>query len=97
MTKQKSNQVVQKIKADLQEGHYSLKRVPAGERNPFRAKRIKKLERKIKKVKKESTEDRMLLFFEYEKELENERTASGNKNYRLIARRIYKSFEKSYS
>ncbi len=43
MTKQKSKQSIQKIKADVQEGHYSLKRVPAGERNPFRAKRIKKL------------------------------------------------------
>src|SRR6266498_5362314 len=96
MTKQKSNQVIQKIKADVQEGHYSLKKVPAGERNPLRAKRIKKLWKKIKKVKEESTEDKMLLFFEYGKELENERTSGGNKNYRLIARRLYKSFEKSY-
>ena len=38
----------------------------------------------------------MLLFFELEKELGDERTDNGNKNYRLIARRLYKSFEKSY-
>ena len=43
MTKQKSNQTVQKIKVDVQEGRYSLKRVPGGKRNPLRAKRIKKL------------------------------------------------------
>ena len=71
--KQKSKQSIQKIKVDVQEGHYSLKKVPAGERNPFRAKRIKKLWKKIKKAKEESTEDKMLLFFELEKELGDER------------------------
>src|SRR6266540_1855960 len=97
MTKQKSNQTIQKIKADLQEGRYSLKRVPAGERNPFKAKRIKKLWKKIKMAKEESTEEKMLLFFELGKELEDERTQGGNKNYKLTARRLYKSFRKSYS
>src|SRR6266542_2370057 len=96
MTKQKSKQSIQKIKADVQEGHYSLKKVPAGERNPFRAKRIKKLWKKIKKVKEESTEDKMLLFFELRKELGDERTQGSNKNYKLTARRLYKSFGKSY-
>src|SRR6266498_2010823 len=96
MTKQKSQQYVQKIKADVQKGHYSLKRIPAGERNPKRGKRIKKLWKKIKAAKEESTEEKMLLFFELGKELEDERTDCGNKNYRLIARRLYKSFEKSY-
>ncbi len=38
----------------------------------------------------------MLLFFELGKELGDERMDIGNKNYRLIARRLYKSFEKSY-
>ena len=85
MTKQKLEQSIQKIKTDLQEGHYSLKRVPAGERNPFRAKRIKKLWKKIKKAKKESIEDKMLLFFKLGKELGDERTQGGNKNYKLTA------------
>ena len=80
----------------MQKGHYSLKRIPAGERNPFRAKRIKKLWKKIGRVKEELTEDKMLLFFELGKELGEERTSSGNRNYRLIAQRIYKSFGKSY-
>ncbi len=83
--KQKSQQAIQKIKADLQEGRYSLKRVPAEERNPFRPKRIKKLWKKIKKAKEESTEDKMLLFFELEKELGDERIPGGNKNYKVIA------------
>src|SRR6266540_4005267 len=96
MTKQRSSQTVQKIKVDVQEGHYSLKRVPAGDRNPVRGKRIKKLWKKIKKVNEESTEKKMLLFFELGKELEDEYIQGGNKNYKTTARRLYKSFEKSY-
>ncbi len=96
MIKQKSNQAIQRIKADLQKGWYSLKRVPAGERNPSRTKRIKKLWKKIKEVKEELTEEKMLLFFELEKELGDERTQSDNKNYKVIAWRLYKSFGKSY-
>ena len=96
MTKHNSKQYVQKIKADLQDERYSLKRVPAGERNPLRMKRIKKLWKKIKRAKEELTEEKMLLFFELGKELGDEQTQSGDKNYRLIARRLYKSFEKSY-
>ena len=85
MTKQKSNQAIQKIKADLQERRYTLKKVPEGERNPSRTKRIKKLWKKIKKVKEESIEDKMLLFFELGKELEDEYMQGGNKNYKTIA------------
>ena len=96
MTKQKAKQTLQKIKADLQEGRYSLKRILAGERNPFRVKRIKKLWKKIKERKEETTEDKMLLFFELGKELGDEYTQGGNKNYKVTARRLYKSFEKSY-
>src|SRR6266542_901074 len=96
MTKRKSNQYVQKIKADLQEEKYSLKRVPAGERNPLRAKRIKKLWKKIEKAKEESTEDKMLFFFELGKELGDEYTRGGNKNDKVIVQRIYKIFRKSY-
>ena len=43
MTKQKSTQTVQKIKADVQGGHYSLKRIPNEDKDPSRAKRVKKL------------------------------------------------------
>ncbi len=96
MTKQRSSQTVQKIKVDVQEGHYSLKKVPAGDRNPVRGKRIKKLQKKIKKVKEESTEEKMLLFFEQGKELGDKYTLGGNKNYKTTAQRLYKSFEKSY-
>ncbi len=97
MTKRKANQYIPKIKADLQEGQYSLKSVPEEERNLSRVKRIKKLWKKIKKTKEESTEEKMLLFFELEKELEDDSMGRGDKNERMLAQRLYKSFEKSYS
>ena len=59
-------------------------------------KRIKKLWKKIKKAKEELTEKKMLLFFELGKELGDNRTSGSNKNYKVTARRLYKSFEKSY-
>ncbi len=96
MIKQKSQPSVKKIKADLQEGRYSLKQVPAGDRNLSRGKRIKKLQKKIKVAKEEFTEKKMLLFFELGKELRDDQTQGGNKNYKVIARRLYKSFGKSY-
>ncbi len=96
MTKQKAKQFIQKIKADLKEGWYSLKRVPEGERDPSRVKRLKKLWKKIKKAKGESTEDKMLLLYELGKELGDEYMQGGDKNYKVMARRIYKNFSKSY-
>ncbi len=96
MTKRKANQYISKIKADLQEGWYSLKRILEEERDPSRAKRIKKLWKKIKKTKAESTEEKMLLFFELGKELKDDHMRKGNKYNRVLARRLYKSFEKSY-
>ena len=96
MTKQKLSQTIQKIKTDLQEGQYSLKRVPAGERNSLRIKRIKKMWKKIERAEGESTEKKMLLLFELEKELGEEYTRGGNKHQKLIAQKVYKSFEKSY-
>ena len=96
MTKQNANRYVQKIKTDLQNEQYSLKRVPVGERNPSRTKRIKILWKKIRRAKGELTEDKMLLFFELGKELGDEQMDSGNKNDRLLAQRLYKSFGKSY-
>src|SRR6266498_3946148 len=69
MSKRKANQNVPKIIADLSEGQYSLKRVPEGERDPSKLRRIKKLFKKLKKTKGELIEDRMILFFELGKEL----------------------------
>src|SRR6266542_4124601 len=96
MSKRKANQNLPKIIADLSEGRYSLKRVSEGERDPSRLGRIKKLIKKIKKAKGELMEDRIILFFELGKELGDDKTYVGEKNDRLCARRVYKSFEKSY-
>src|SRR6266542_2796348 len=96
MSKRKANQNVPKIIADLSEGQYSLKRVPEGERNPSRISRIKKLFKKLRKAKGELISERILLFFELGKELGEEKVNIGEKNERLCARRVYKSFEKSY-
>ncbi len=43
MTKLRSIQTVRKIKADMQGGHYSLKRISDEDRDPSRTKRMKKL------------------------------------------------------
>src|SRR6266508_2683300 len=94
--KRKANQHIPKIIADLSEGRYSLKRVPEGERSPSRLSRIKKLFKKLKKAKGELIEERIILLFELGKELGNDNIYVGEKNDRLCARRIYKSFEKSY-
>src|SRR6266498_1125645 len=96
MSKRKANQNVLKIIADLSEGRYSLKKVPEGERDPSRLRRIKKLFKKLKKAKGELIEDRIILFFELGKELGEDKIYVGEKNDRLCARRVYKSFEKSY-
>src|SRR6266542_2471499 len=96
MSKRKANYYVPKIIADLSEGRYSLQRIPEGERDPSRLCRIKKLFKKLKKAKGELLEDRIILFFELGKELGNDNICVGEKNDRLCARRVYKSFEKSY-
>ncbi len=96
MSKRKANQYIPKIIADLSEGRYSLKRVPEGERDPSRLCRIKKLFKKLRKAKGELMEERIILFFELGKELGEDNIYVGEKNDRLYARRVYKSFEKSY-
>src|SRR6266498_3195168 len=96
MSKHEANQHVPKIIADLSEGRYSLKKVLEGERDPSRLRRIKKLFKKLKKAKGELLEDRIILFFELGKELGEDNICVGEKNDRLCARRVYKSFEKSY-
>src|SRR6266498_1111873 len=96
MDKRKANQHIPKIIADLSEGRYSLKRVPEGERGPSKLGRIKKLLKKLKKSKGELLGDRLILFFELGKELGDDQIKEGDKNDRLCARRVYKSFEKSY-
>src|SRR6266542_4099027 len=96
MSKHKANRYVSKIIADLTEGRYSLKRVPEGEKDPSRLGRIKKLFKKLRRTKGEVLEDRIILFFELGKELGDDNIYVGEKNDRLCARRVYKSFEKSY-
>src|SRR6266542_1618061 len=96
MSKRKANQYILKIIADLSEGRYSLKKVPEEERNPSRLCRIKTLFKKLKKAKGELMEDKIILFFELGKELRDDKIYVGEKNDRLCARRVYKSFEKSY-
>src|SRR6266498_380208 len=96
MSKRKANQYVPKIIVDLSEGRYSLKRVSERERDPSRLCRIKKLFKKLKKAKGELIEDRIIIFFELGKELGDDKIYVGEKNDRLYARRVYKSFEKSY-
>src|SRR6266511_301161 len=96
MRKSKSNKYVPKIIADLSEGRYNLKRVPEGERDLSRLCRIKRLFKKLKRAKGELIEDRIMLFFELGKELGDDNIYVGEKNDRLCARRMYKSFEKSY-
>src|SRR6266545_6089318 len=96
MSKRKANQNILKIIEDLAEGRYSLKKVPEEERNPSRLRRIKKLFKKLRKAKGELIGERILLFFELGKELGEEKVKIGEKNDRLCARRVYKSFEKSY-
>src|SRR6266498_2880738 len=96
MSKRKANQNISKIIEDLSEGRYTLKRVPEGERNPSRLCRIKKLFKKLRKAKGELIGERILLFFKLGKELGEEKVNIGEKNDRLCARRVYKSFEKSY-
>ena len=52
--------------------------------------------KKLKRAKGELIEDRIILFFELGKELGDDNIYVGEKNDRLYARRVYKSFEKSY-
>ena len=85
MSKRKANQNVPKIIADLVEGRYSLKKVPEGERDPSRMKRIKKLLKKINKVKEEVIDERMIFFFELGKELGDDKIYVEEKNDRLCA------------
>ncbi len=68
------NKQIQKIKTNIKKGQYNLKRIVEKERNLSRIKRIKKLIQKIKKSKRELIEDRMLLFFELGKELDDKYT-----------------------
>src|SRR6266498_1698213 len=96
MSNRKANQHIPKIIADLSEGRYSLKKVQEGERHSSRLRRIKKLFKKLKKAKGELIEDRIILFFELGKELGEDNIYEGEKNDRVCARRVYKSFEKSY-
>ena len=73
-----------------------MKRIAERKRNPSKIKRIKRLIQKIRKSKGELTENKILLFFELRKELGDDYTWNKDKNDKVLARRIYKSFEKTY-
>ena|SRR6266498_1008485 len=92
----KLHQNIQQIKDDVQRKDYNLKKVNKSKKDPFRKKRVKKLLRKIRNKKEESTKDRILTFFELGKELGDDRTNGENKYDKNLARQIYKSFEKVY-
>ncbi len=75
---------IQKIKNDVKERHYSLQKVEEGERNLSKTKRIKRLWKKIDKEKGELIKEKMLIFFELEKELGKDHS-SGNKYNKQLA------------
>ena len=70
---------IQRIKKDLSERRYILKKIEARRRNPFHKKKIKKLIKKVKEVKEESSKERMLFLFELGKEIEEDKTKGGSK------------------
>ena len=70
------------IKQDIKNGDYKIEKVIERDKDPLRRKRIKSLEKQIKKKKQESTRDRMLLHFELGKELGEEYIKGGNKKIR---------------
>ena len=63
-----------------------MKKINESERNLFRKKKIKKLLKKIREEKGESTKDRILIFFELGKELGEDRINGGNKYDKNLAR-----------
>ncbi len=78
-------QNIQQVKDDIKKKDYSLERVNENERNPFRKKQVKKLLKKIRKEKGELIKDRMLTFFELDKELEDDRMNGENKHDKNLA------------
>ena len=68
---------LQRIRNDLKERWYILIKVEEQSRNPSRAKKIKKLLKKIKEVRGESIQERVLLLFELEKEMGEDRVNRG--------------------
>src|SRR6266498_2916066 len=77
-------QNIQLVKNDVKRKNYNLERVNESERDPFRKKRVKKLLKRISKEKKESTKDRMLTFFELDKELGDNRMGEGSKYDKIL-------------
>jgi len=87
---------IQQIKNDLRERRYILVKVEETSKNPSRKKRIKKLLKKVKKAREKSTKERMLLSFELEKEIGEDRVNRRKKYDKTLTQRIYKSFETTY-
>ena len=73
-----------------------MKKIEARRRNPFHKKKIKKLIKKVKEAREESSKERMLLLFELGKEMEEDRMKGGNKYNKTLAQKIYKSFAAMY-
>ncbi len=91
----KIHQNIRQLKDNIWRKDYNLKRVDKSIKDPFRKKNVKKLLRRIRKEKEESTKDRMLTFFKLGKKLEEDRSG-GNKYDKNLAWWIYKSFENNY-
>ena len=75
---------MQQIKNNIKRRCYSLKKVTEEERNLSKQKRVKKLLKKIKGVRGESTKKRILLLFKLEKELSEYYIKEGNKYDKLL-------------
>ena len=92
----KLRQNIQLVKNDIWRKEYNLERVNESEKNSSRKKRVKKLLKRISKEKGDSTKDRMLTFFELDKELGDDWMDEESKYDKNLAQQIYKSFEKTY-
>ncbi len=63
-----------------------MKKIIERDRDLSRQKRIKSLEKRIKKMKQESIRDRMFLYFELEKELGEEYIKRESKYDKMVAK-----------
>ncbi len=76
---------IQQIINDIQRKDYNLERVNENEIDPSKKKTVKKLLKKIRKEKGESTKNRMLTFFKLGKKLGDDQINEGNKYDKNLA------------
>ena len=76
---------IQQIINDIQRKDYNLKRINKTEKDLSRKKKVKKLLKKIREEKGESTKDRMLTFFKLDKELGDDRMDERSKYDKNLA------------